>query len=129
MAAFTNDGAVRYGSRVLTINSVAYVADNFTVTRPSKTIVRTNQLDEPSGQVSYADVATGSAQLQLADAAAREPALGDEFTVSGLLKKAGTPTPADVDETFYIDSVGTAETQDGETKIPITFRKRITASS
>lgn len=137
MAAFKNDGAVQYGSRILTIGSAAggaggtaYVADNFTVNRTSATIVRKNEIGEPSGQVSFeAEPATGSAQIQLETADSREPSRGWEFTVTGLLQKEGTPTPADVSEVFYIDSVGTAETQDGETKVPITFRKRITASS
>lgn len=125
MAAFKNDSTVQYGSRVLTIGSadkgaggVTYVADNITIERGSKTIERTNELDEPSGQVSYKTFVTGSATLQLASGSTVIPEQGFEF-------EATFVTAIGAKE-YYIDSVSQPETKDGEKKINITFREVIT---
>lgn len=130
MAEVKNDGALQDGSLVLTIGSAAggtggtaYVAEAFTVNRPTRTLEQLDENGEPAKQKTRIGFVTGSATLQLASADAREPSLGWEFTVTGLLQKAGTPTPADVSEVFYIDSVGSTYTNDGEKKVPITFRK------
>ena len=66
MAAEFNDGAIPYASVVLNINSVNYVAENVTITRPLKSIKRMNELGEPSGSVGVADFVEGSATLQCA---------------------------------------------------------------
>jgi len=130
MSAFKNDNTVQYGSRVLSIgtfvpggspsisSATSYVADNITLNRPGKTIERTNQIDEPSGQVSYVGFVTGSAQVQMATASVDTPAQGEAFLLQ-VLRLAGSA----VDEWFYIDSVDQPLVKDGETKVPITFRK------
>ena len=66
MAAIYNDGTVAYGSKVLTINSVLFVAENIEVRRPIIKIERRNELHEPNGKVGIKDFVTGSATLQLA---------------------------------------------------------------
>lgn len=116
MAAFKNDGTVQYGSRVLTINAVAYVADNINVNRPGKTIERTNELDEPSGQVSYSGFVTGSATIQLATSATAIPVQGLTFSTT-FVTSIGS-------ETFYIESVDQPEEKAGEKKVNINFRKQ-----
>jgi len=116
MSAFTNDGTVQYGSRVLTINGVDYVADNCEVTRPSKTIERTNEIGEPSGQVSYEGFVTGSATLQLATGSTAIPVQGLEFSTTWVASIGP--------ETFYIDSVTQPESKDAEKKVNVTFRKK-----
>ena len=132
MAAFRNDGTVQYGSMVLSIGAVAagnpptlsggvsFVADNIEISRPGKTIERTNELDEPSGQVSYAGFVTGSATLQLATSAILSPALGRGFTLS---VHDGDSSGTVEAEWFYIDSLSTPFAKDGERKVTITFRK------
>ena len=116
MSAFKNDGTVQYGSRVLSINSVSYVADNVTVNRPGKTIERTNEIDEPSGQVSYTGFVTGSATLQLASGSTVIPVQGLTFTET-FVASIGS-------ETFYLDSVDQPEDKAGEKKVNVTFRKQ-----
>ncbi len=116
MAPAYNDGTVQYGSRVLTINAVAYAADNININRPTKAVDRTNQLGEPSGSVGIADFVTGSATLQLAADATAEPTNGLTFTVTF---DAGIGA-----ETFYLSSVSRAEVKDGEKKINVTFKKK-----
>jgi hypothetical protein len=132
MSAFKNDNTVQYGSIVLTIGTFAagtpptisstttFVADNFTITRPSKTIERTNEIDEPSGQVSYLGFVTGSAQLQLASGSTLYPLHGKHFTVTLFDTDGSGSNDA---EYFYIDSVDQPLVKDGEKKVPITFRK------
>ena len=134
MAAFRNDGTVQYGSMVLSIGTlvagspptitggttVSYVADNVEISRPGKTIERTNELDEPSGQISYAGFVTGSATLQLATSAILAPGLGKGFTLSVYDTDASGAVDA---EFFFIDSISTPFAKDGERKVNITFRK------
>lgn len=125
MSAFKNDSSVQYGSRVLTIGSadggaggVAYVADNITIERGAKTIERTNEIDEPSGQVSYPTFVSGSATLQLASGSTVVPQQGYEF--------ASTFITALGSEEFYIETISQPFTKDGETKVNINFRKVVT---
>ena len=47
MAAAYNDGSLPYGSQVLNINSVNYVAEQIDVSRPTKKIKRYNAVGEP----------------------------------------------------------------------------------
>lgn len=123
MAAFKNEVTVQYGSLVLTIGAAAggvggtaYVADNITVNRTSKTITRTSEIDEPTGQVSYkGEPDTGTAQLQLASGSTAVPSQGWEFTAN-----LGFTS-----EIYYVSDVSKPYTKDGETKVNITFRQTI----
>ena len=131
MSAFKNDGTVQYGSIVLAIGDwtggtpptigtpTNYIADNFTVNRPSKTIERTSEIDEPNGQVSYAGFVTGSATLQLASGSTAVPVQGEAFTA----------TVGAAAEYFYIDSVDQPLDKAGEKKVNITFRKVIVTTA
>ncbi len=132
MSAFKNDGTVQYGSFVLAIGTITagnpptggstanYVADNVEISRPSKTIERTNEIDEPSGQVSYAGFVTGSATVQLATSSTIAPTLGKGFSLTVYDPDGDGDTDAEV---FYIDSVSQPFAKDGERKVNITFRK------
>ena len=112
-----NDGSIPYGSRVLTINSVTYVADNLVITRPRKMIERTNQVDVPSGQVSVPGFVSGTATLQLSTDGA-VPLADDTFTDT-FVASIGA-------EVFFLTDVGQPENKDAERKVDITFRKAIT---
>lgn len=117
MAASYNDGTVQYGSRVVTINAVAYVADNIEITRPTNIIERTQEAGEPSGWVAVPGFPTGTATLQLASGATVIPTLGLTFSTDF---GAGA-------ETWAIVEVGQPEAKDAEKKVNITFRKDIAA--
>jgi len=112
-----NDGTVQYGSRVLTINSVTYVAEQIEVRRPTFVIERRNQLNQPSGQVIDDDFVTGTATLQLATGSTAIPTNGQSFT----------ETFGAASETFLISEVGQPEEQGGEKKVTISFRKKYNA--
>jgi hypothetical protein len=103
------DNSVPYGSVVLVINTVDYVADDITITKSTKVIERTNEVDEPSGQVIIEGFETGSATLQLATSATAIPAIGDTFTYSTV--------------TYVVSEVGVPKSKGDYTKINISFRK------
>lgn len=111
MSAAYNDGALPYGSRVLTIDSITYIAENFEFTRPTQSIQRRNQLNEPSGAVYVDDFATGNAILQLAAATTAIPTTGQTFTT----------TVGSGSETFVLTEVGQPEAQGEAKKVNVNF--------
>lgn len=116
MAAVSNDGAVQYGSRVITIptsTGTAFVFDNVEVVRPTNVIEQTDELGEPSGQVLVAGFVTGSGVLQM-QASVDAPVLGEEFT-----ETFDSTIGAEV---FIVSNVSQPETKDGEKKCNIEFR-------
>lgn len=90
MAALWNDGTIPYGSEVLTINSVTYVAENITFDNPTQTIQRRNETNEPAGSVGVQDFVTGSATLQKAATATAIPTPGLTFSTSSFSGAAVT---------------------------------------
>lgn len=126
MSAFKNDQTIPYGSEALSIGTlvpgspatisggVSYIADNMTFETPAKTIERTNELDEPTGQVSYIGFVTGSATLQLATTSTAVPTQGQHFLSNN---RTGT------NEVYYIESLSQPFSKDAETKVNINFRK------
>ena len=114
MSALKNDGTTSYGSKVLTVNVTAYVADNIELTRATGAILRTNELGEPSGRVLYKnDVDSFTCVLQFATTSTLPPVLGEACTV--------TFDSVNGAEAWYLDKLGVAYTKDGETKINATF--------
>jgi hypothetical protein len=116
MSAAYNDGTIPYGSRVLTINTVTYIANNIRISRPTKVIRRTNELDEPTGSVGIKDFVTGSAELQLATSSTAEPPQGQTFAV--------TFDATIGSETFLIKDVDRPEEKGSDKKVNITFVKK-----
>src|SRR6266540_2244455 len=102
----SNDGSIPYGSLVLTINNVTYVAEQIEVRRPTFIIERRNQLNQRSGQVIDDDFVTGTATLQLATGATAIPTNG--MTFSTTFEAAA--------ETFIVSEVGQPEEQAGKRK-------------
>lgn len=115
-AGTKNDGGLVFGSQVLTIDSVAYVAENISVDAPSAVIEQKNIYGVPSGQVIVEGFVTGTATLQLASSATVLPTIGDAFQLT---------TVGGVSVYFLVSQVGQAFSQDAETKVNISFRKRI----
>jgi hypothetical protein len=111
-----NDGAIPYGSRVVTISTVTYVANNIRVRRPTKQIKRTNELDEPSGSVGVEDFVEGSAELQLATSSTAEPQNGMTFDLT-LDATIG-------EETFILSEVERPEEKSADKKLNVNFIKQ-----
>lgn len=92
MAALWNDGSIPYGSEVLTINSVTYIAENVSFDNPSVVQQRRNEVNEPTGSFGVQDFVTGSATLQKAATGTVVPTPGLTFTrdsVVYILTKVG----------------------------------------
>ena len=125
MAALKNDGTIPYGSKVLTVGSsgggsggTTYVADNIELTRSTGSILRTNELGEPSGRVLYKnDVDSFTCTLQLSTTSTVPPSLGWETTVTFDATSGA--------EIWYLDKLGSSFTKDGETKVSATFVDKI----
>lgn len=125
MAAFKNDGSVKYGSEILSIGTlvpgvtpsisggVAYVADTISFSTPGKVVEQTNELGEPSGWVGITGFITGSATIQYATTSTATPTQGQHFISSA----RGTA------EVFCLTDVDQPLVSDAESKVNISFRK------
>ena len=102
-----------YGSRVVTIASVGYIANNFSVSDPLNVIERTDELGAPNGAIGIDQVKTGSAQLQMATTSTSYPVKGAEFSAA----VNGTAT------TFFLTEVGMPEEAAGFKVADISFRE------
>ena len=60
------DGTFPSGSPTITINSVAYKANSFSVTKPANTVNITDQNGDPSGAISFKQPRNGTAEVQFA---------------------------------------------------------------
>jgi len=110
-----NSGTIGHGSMVLTIETVAYIAENIT---PNDAANRTDRNDEKgnhSGFVMTQGPVTGSATLQLETASTAIPEKGDTFKADFFRK--------DTEATYIIESVSPAFAQGETHKVSITFVK------
>lgn len=112
-----NDGSVPYGSQVVTIGGVAFVAEQINVTEPSNIIERMDELGVPSGQVIIGGFVNGTAVLQLATTSTLLPTFGGTFT----LTRPGTPA---VTYGAVLSEIGEAYAQTEALKVNVSFRKR-----
>ena len=108
---YLTSATLPYGSRVLTINAVAYIANNYKVDQGGALIERQNELGAPNGAVLILEASTGSAQLQLATTTTAIPAIGDEFTADTV--------------TYFLTQVGASEEARGFKTVDISFRKKV----
>lgn len=100
-----------YGSRVLTIGAVTFIANNFRTQAPSQLIERKTELGAPNGAVLIEQARTGTAELQLASSSTAAPARGDEFTEDTI--------------TWFITEVGKPESVDTFKVVDISFREKV----
>lgn len=113
--ATVNDGAIPFGTRVLTINTRAFVAESVDLTRPSQFVARYSNQNAPAGGVQTDDIPTGTATLQLSSTVATPPLLGETFSENFNGAAA---------ETWYVSDVGQPEEKGADKKVRISFRKK-----
>jgi len=111
MALYKTTSTLPFGSRVLTIATVTYIAQNFRTRAGSAVVERQDEEGEPNGAVGVPEARDGSATLQLATATTAIPALFAEFTEDTF--------------TYFITEVGTPEEQRGFKTVEISFRQKI----
>jgi len=104
-----------YGSRVVTIGAVGYIANSFSPSQSLQVIERQNELGAPNGAVGIRVARTGSTSLQLASTSTTAPAVGDEFSAT----VAGSAI------TFFLTEVGLPESQNGFKTVEVSFREAI----
>lgn len=114
---YSTSANLPYGSRVLTINSIAYIANNFRTTQAGKLLERMTDLGAPNGAVLIRAPYTGTAELQLANTSIAFPNVS--LTFSANVSSEGTNL------NFFITEVGNPETQDQFKVCDITFREVI----
>lgn len=100
-----------FGSRVLSIDAVNYIAENFRYSQPSVTAERMTEVGAPNGFALNKAARTGTTQLQKALTTTAIPQVGHEFSADSI--------------TWVITDVGQEESQNGFTVIPVSFREKI----
>ena len=78
------DGNFPSGTPTLTINSVAYVANSFSVSKSANTVNITDGNGAPSGALSFAQPRTGSAELQFSASNVAEPTTAAANATTGV---------------------------------------------
>ena len=111
VASQSRDITVRVGRNNSSVTNIVYHTDDFSFDAASQDLVRTNERNVPDGEVTTAQVPTGSATLQLPDTDTEAPSVLNLFDEDYNGETV----------TFKIKSVGRRETKGGITTVPITF--------
>lgn len=95
-------GGIPHGSRIVTIDGVAYIADSFQVTAPTKQLSQNNHLGADARFKLIAARKTATATLQLETASTTLPGRGREFdgeaadeVAKWVITEVGVPYQAD----------------------------------
>jgi hypothetical protein len=116
-----SDGVLVFGSQVVTINSVNYVADSISIDEDTKVLEAMNQSGVVNKDVMIETPRTGSLTLQLLVATDPRPGIAKAvniFPVGANTANAGEALA------FKIKKVGQAFQQDGETKVTCDIREK-----
>ncbi len=83
---YSSTANLPFGSRSLTINSVAYIAENWAPQKAARKISRPDANGDEAAFMLRADPTSQSGlRLQLATTSTATPALGEEFTVDNVV--------------------------------------------
>ena len=113
---YLSTATLPYGSRVITIGALGYIANNVSADYALNLIERTDELGGPNGVVGLNTAKTGSAQLQLATSAVTIPTVGAEFSMA---------FQSDGATTFFLTSVGAPEEASSFKVVDVNFRESI----
>ena len=79
------DGTFPSGAPVITINSVGYKANSFSVAKSANTVNVTDNNNDPSGAISFKQPRTGTAEVQFSANSIAEPTTAAENSTTGVL--------------------------------------------
>ena len=79
------DGTFPSGSPVLTINSVTYKCNSFSVSKSAEVVSTTDENGLHSGAVSFGGPTTGSAEVQFAASSTAEPTTAAANSTTGVI--------------------------------------------
>lgn len=106
-----------FGSQTVTISTVAYIAESFSLKRGSNRAASMNQHGVENKQVFTATTPQGDLTLQLEDEETPAPPLFAEFTA--------TPIGGGDAVTLIISEVGETQTNNGEAKVTVSVYKKL----
>jgi len=124
------DGSMKVGTRVLTIGSAsggaggtAYVAEGINFSYPSSVMEQKDSVGAVVKQNAFkSSVPQFTCTLQWPSSSATNPIEGHECTTTF----RDTDNDGDLDaEVFFLYELGITEEQEGESKMPATFRKKL----
>lgn len=109
---YSSTATQAFGGKVLTINSVSYVARNWKPEKSTREIRRNDENGDESVFMLRAEPTSQSGlTLQLATSSTATPAMGQEFTVDSL--------------TYVITAVGKAEPQGEFHTVDISYKAKV----
>lgn len=112
---YSTSANLPYGSRVLTINGVSYIANNFRVQKAGRLLERFTELAAPSGAVLLDAPYTGTAEIQIANTSVAFPNVSMTFSARVEQENANV--------NFFITEAGVPEAFDQFKNCDITFRE------
>ena len=85
MAKIT-DGTILAGGFTIDLDTagITVIVDSYNISRPMKSIVQTDQNDEPTAAVHMNDIMTGSVNISVTAAAGQADFRGDTFTTTNI---------------------------------------------
>lgn len=113
-----NNGSVAYGSYLVTVSGVGYVAENVNLSISSTVLERFNQLNEPSGQVLIPTFETATMTLQRPSSSTVLPAVGATVV-------AGSGSGISGSSNWYVSEASGAFEQGSIQKVNVTVRKGV----
>lgn len=112
---YSSTPGIPHGSRIITIDAVAYIAENFQPTRPTNQLTRNTHLGAPNGFKLLKGRKTATATLQLETDATPIPGRGREFAGEAVDEVAA----------WVIIDVSNPEQSDGLKTVNITCWEKI----
>ncbi len=112
---YSTSANLPYGSRVLSIGGVNYIANNFRVSKAGRLLERFTELAAPSGAVLLDAPYTGTAELQIANTLIAFPNVSMTFNCRVEQENANV--------NFFITESGVPESFDQFKNVDITFRE------
>lgn len=116
-----SDGTFPSGAPTITINSVAYISNSFSVNKNSDTKNITDGNNAPSGALQFKTHRTGSAELQFATSATAEPTTAAENSTTGVF--IANISGANVN--CFITSVSVSKPKDSPWTASINWQEKI----
>lgn len=111
-----NNGSVAYGSYLVTVSGIGYVAENVNPSISSTVLERFNQVNEPSGQVLIPTFETATMTLQRPSASTVLPAVGATVAAGAGSGIAGS---------WFVSEASGAFEQGSIQKVNVTVRKGV----
>lgn len=119
MSAYS-DGNAPFGSQVVTISTVNYVAEKIGYNEPATVVERRDESGAPAAQVVVNGFGSGSAELQFATTATVIPTVGSTFTLTRQGATTGVAPTMGAVITGVSETYGQLEIK----KCSINFRRR-----